>query len=145
MCDMRELMLRYSKYAVVGAVVAVIAIGIREFVAILLPNDTPFYYAFSIFVAYLCGFVLSYFGHKYISFGHVRQLAFSHGRSISAFLSIALLGMVVTMLVSLAVRYLLPMDRIPGGFGASAAFAVGVLIASVATFWLNRIYTFRDS
>ena len=140
---MHELMLKYSKYAVIGAVVAVVAIGIREFVAALMPVDTPAYYLFSIFVAYLCGFVLSYFGHKYISFSHVRQLAFSHGRSMGTFVLIALLGMLVTMLVSLAVRYLLPIDKIPGGFSASIAFTIGVTVSSFGTFWLNRIFTFR--
>jgi putative flippase GtrA len=141
--DMRDLIQKYSKYAMVGAAVALIAIGIREFVAALLPSDTPEYYTISIFVAYLCGFVLSYLGHKYISFSHIQQLTFSRGQAMGSFIFIALLGMLVTMLISLTIRYLLPMDKIVGESEASIAFAVGVLVSSVATFWLNRIYTFR--
>ena len=83
----------YSKYAVVGAVVAVIAIGIRELIAWMLPSDTPVYYSISILVAYLCGFILSYLGHKYFSFSHVKKMAFSRGQSMGAFVLIALLGM----------------------------------------------------
>ena len=143
MLQLQDLVFKYSKYAVVGAVVAIVAIGIREFIDILLPSDSPSYYTFSIFIAYLCGFALSYFGHKLISFSHIRQLAFSHRHSMIVFVLIALLGMLVTMLVSLTVRYLLPMDVILGSWAASFAFAVGVLISSIGTFWLNRAYTFR--
>ena len=62
---MKELMFGYSKYAVVGLLVSAIAIVIRELVAILLQSDTPVYYTISILIAYLCGFVLSYLGHKF--------------------------------------------------------------------------------
>ena len=137
-------MILYSKYAVVGAIVAIIAIGIREIIGVLLPSDTPFYYTVSIVLAYLCGFVLSYSGQKMITFGGVSQLAFSLSRSMMMFALIALLGMLSTMFISLTVRYLLPIDEVLGGGAASFAFALGVLISSIGTFSLNRFYTFRE-
>ena len=141
--DMRELLFKYSKYALVGFAVTVIAIGVRELAGALLPSDTPAYYTLSIFIAYICGFFLSYLGHKFISFNHVEQLAFNHARSMIAFLLIALLGMLATILVSLTVRYLLPIDNYLCGWADSFAFSVGILMSSIGTFWLNRAYTFR--
>lgn len=143
MYAVQKLINLYSKYAFVGVIVTIISIGVREVVGSLLPSDTPFYFTISIGLAYLCGFVLSYSGHKTFTFSDIDQLAFGLGRSIAIFLFIALLGMLSTMLISLAVRYLLPLDDYLGKGTASFAFAFGVLLSSIGTFALNRFYTFR--
>ena len=133
----------YLKYAFIGTVVALIAIILREVVGRALPADSPVYYAISIILVYALGILISYVGHRLFSFGHVKDLHFSKSQSLGAFITVALLGMVSTMVLALGIRYLLPIDNLLGQYGAAFAFALATLITSVGTFILNGTYTFR--
>ena len=146
---MRERLLDWSThyfvYACVGVVVALLTIAVRALAARLLPADTPFYYGLSIVIAYVFGIVCSYLGHRLVTFRHVTQLAIGGRVSFLAFVGVALLGLAVSMTVAMLVRYQLPLEELVGNLASTAAFAAGVLAASVLTFTLNRLVTFRSS
>ncbi len=135
--------LTYGKYAVIGALVGVLAIIIREAFAAILPGDTPAYYVLSVLSAYAVGIALSYYGHRKFTFGG-RQLAAGSIRRFSRFTAIAVLGLVATTLFSVGIRYGLSTDRLLGPYGASFAFALATFLASVLTYTLNSWYTFSS-
>jgi putative flippase GtrA len=120
-----------------------VTVAIREALAAALPADTPVYYSSSVLMAYAVGIVLSYYGHRRFTFGG-RQLANLSVSSFSLFTLIALLGLVLVTALSIAIRYGFGADQILGRYGAGFAFALATLLASIITYALNSLYTFRS-
>ena len=73
----------YLRYIIVGAVVGVLTILLRELFALILPADTPAYYALSVVMAYMVGIFCSYYGHRNVTFS-ARQLAGGHDEQVES-------------------------------------------------------------
>jgi|TARA_R110002072_G_scaffold101954_5_gene224511 putative flippase GtrA len=134
----------FLKYLVIGAIVGVAAIGGREVIAMLLPADTPEYYALSVAIVYAFGIVASYIGHRKVSFSHVNMENEDTAASMSSFTAIAIFGLVCTTGFSVCIRFLFPIENLMGSFSDAASFAIATLITSVITFSLNARHTFRE-
>lgn len=131
----------YARYFIVGALVGILTILVREAIAAALPSDTPTYYAVSAILAYIIGILTSYVGHRVFSFRHtvpVGRLSTSLGR----FSLIAILGLISTTILSLVIRYGLPLEIILEKYEATFAFASATVISSLLTYSLNAKYTF---
>jgi putative flippase GtrA len=129
----------YCRYFVIGAVVGCLAILAREAIAALLPADTPVYYTLSVALVYVGGILASYYGHRKVTF---RDTSVS-GRvfkSFSAFVLIAIFGMLATASLSILFRYGIPVQV--GRFQPSLAFALATLATSLLTYRLNKNYAF---
>lgn len=133
----------FFKYLVIGAVVGIAAIIGRELIAMLLPSDTPEYYALSVSVVYAFGILSSYVGHRKVSFSHVDMNGQSTAASMTAFTGIAILGLVCTTGLSVCIRFFFPIMEVFGSYAGAASFAFGALITSIITFSLNARYTFQ--
>ena len=132
---------QYRRFFLVGTVVGLLAIALRELIAAALPADTPLFYSISVIVVYVFGIVLSYvLQHRFtfkVSLGN------SSWRRLGSFIAVALLGALTTWLLSLVFRYELGFDRIFGQLSGSMAFAVAAVTSSVLTYTLNALFVFR--
>ena len=128
----------------IGAIVGISAIIGREFIAMLLPADTPEYYALSVSIVYAIGILASYVGHRKVSFSHVNMQGQNTAASMTTFTAIAIFGLVCTTGLAVSIRFLLPMTEIFGSFGGSLSFAIATLVSSIITFFLNARHTFRE-
>ena len=137
-------MVSYLKYLVIGAVVGIASIIGREIIALFLPADTPGYYALSVAGVYAVGILASYTGHRKVSFSHVDMEGQSTASSMTWFTVIALVGLLCATVLSVCIRYLLPIQAIFGAHSATVAFAIATVITSVITFTLNSRHTFRE-
>lgn len=133
----------YSKYIVIGGIVGVITVLIREGISFVLPQDTPTYYAVSVVLAYCVGILLSYYGHRKVSFSHAQPVG-STVESFSRFTVIAIMGLLATTGLSVLLRYKLPFDKYLSDFGAATAFAIATFLASLLTYSLNATFTFSS-
>ena len=132
--------LRYFRYVAVAAVVGALTIAMREVIAWLLPSDTPEYYTVSIMSAYLFGMVANFLGQRMITFSDARVL--NQFRSFTIFILVAVLGLVLTTMLSLGIRYILWNAEPFGAYAGTLSFAVAVVIVSVVTFVLHRQFSF---
>jgi putative flippase GtrA len=130
---------QYQRYFVVGSVIGVFALALREAIAWTLPADTPVYYSVSIIAVYAVAVVLSYAAQRSITFAHKGGWSLAQ---LGAFTATALIGGVVTWLVALLVRYTLRLDQLLGPLSATLAFAVGAVTASVVTYLLQARFIF---
>jgi len=132
---------QYRRFFLVGTVVGLLAIALRELIAAALPADTPLFYSISVIVVYVFGIVLSYvLQHRFtfkVSLGN------SNWRRLASFIAVALIGALTTWLLSLVFRYELGFDRIFGHLSGSMAFAVAAVTSSVLTYTLNALLVFR--
>ena len=134
----------YCKYLLVGAVVGIATIIAREIIAYILPADTPSYYLLSVVLVYAGGIIASFYGHNRVTFSHIRNKRAAQ-KSIGRFIIIAIIGMLITSLLSYQIRYTTEMEPILGKLLPAFAFASGTVIASIATFLLNARYTFVEN
>lgn len=134
----------YGKYFAIGSIVGILAILVRELIAWLLPADTPVYYGISITLVYVIGIIASYLGHYHVTFSHIENPVRQSPTSIRNYILIALIGMLITTVLSYVFRYVLQFDVLFGKLSASAAFALAALVASGATYFLNATYIFIE-
>jgi len=132
----------YLRYFVVGAVVGVLTIALRELFAIMLPADTPAYYALSVVLAYAVGIICSYYGHHKVTFS-MHEAVGGHATAFTRFTFIAIAGLLATTSMSMLIRYGLPVDRLLGEYSGGFAFALATILASILTYSLNSVFTFR--
>jgi putative flippase GtrA len=134
---------QYRRFFLVGTVVGLLAIALRELIAAVLPADTPFFYSISVVGVYVLGILLSYVLQRRFTFK--TSLEERTWRRLISFVSVALLGALVTWLLSLSFRYELGFDRVLGHSSGSMAFAVAAVSSSVLTYTLNALLVFRAS
>lgn len=134
----------YCKYFVIGSIVGVSAIVVREIIGILLPADTPAFYILSVILVYAGGILASFYGHYRVTFAHIM-----HKRavleSIGKFTVIAIIGMIITALLSWQIRYALGLERVFGKMLPAFAFGSATVIASLVTYSLNSRFTFSEA
>ena len=134
---------QYGRFFLVGTVIGLLAIALRELIAAALPVDTPTYYSISVIAVYVLGILLSYVLQHRITF-KVR-LGESNWRRLISFIAVALVGAFATGLLSLSFRYSLGFDRMFGRLSGALAFAVAAVSSSVLTYSLNALIVFRRS
>ena len=134
---------QYRRFFLVGTVVGLLAIALRELIATALPADTPFFYSISVVVVYAFGILTSYaLQHR---FTFKLNLKDSRGRRLISFIAVAFIGALATWLMSLVFRYELGFDRTFGHLSGSTAFAAAAVSSSVLTYPLNALLVFRSS
>ena len=134
--------MQYGRFFTVGLIVGVIAIGLRELIGRALPADTPIYYSLSVILVYAIGILLSFVLHSRFTFG-----AGANDASIvrlASFSVVAMVGALITWLVSMVCRYQLGFDDHFDAASGAIAFAVGAVTASLATYVLNAHLVFRQ-
>ena len=132
----------YARYFVVGAVVGILTVALRELFAFLLPADTPVYYALSVVLAYAVGIVCSYYGHHNLTF-RMSKAVDGHAMAFTRFATIAIAGLLATTALSMLIRYGFPVDRLMGEYAGAFAFASATILASMLTYSLNSAVTFK--
>jgi putative flippase GtrA len=125
---------------IVGGVVGLITVGIRILIGRWLGADTPIYYSLSVVLAYAVGIALSFSLNRQFTFrGDNATYSWSH---LSRFVAIAVLGMILTWLFSLALRYGLRLEALIGHHAATTAFVAAALLSSAITYPLNARLVF---
>ena len=131
---------QYARFLIVGAFVGIVTVGCRELIGHLLVVDNRQTYSLSIVLAYAIGIALSFLLNQRFTFG-----GSSSPRSWSrfaGFVVLALLGMALTWLISLLLRYGLHLDALLGERARMAAFAGGALLSSALIYPLNSLFVF---
>src|ERR1700761_2805462 len=100
---------QYTRFLIVGAFVGVVTIGCRELIGHLLVVDNRQTYSISIVIASAIGIVLSFVLNHRFTFATSGERSWS---TFVRFVVFALVGMVLTWLFSLAVRYGLHLDAL---------------------------------
>lgn len=134
-------LVQYGRFFIVGTVVGLSAIGLRELIAIALPSDTPLYYSLSVLIVYVLGVLASYVLHHGFTFQSSRDL-----HSVTVFLPfvvVAFVGAASTWALSVFFRYGLEFGELFGRLGGAAAFALAATLSSVFTYMLNALLVFR--
>ena len=131
---------QYGRFLVVGAAVAVITIACRELIGRVLGTDTPFFYSLSVVSAYGIGIALSFVLNRRFTFTQASTIGWS---AYVLFVAVALLGMFLTWMLSVAIRYGLRLQPLLGDASAGLAFAAAALLSSVITYPLNARVVFR--
>lgn len=131
---------RYIVYVIVATVVGVITVAIREVLANLLDHDTPFNYAVSVFAAYACGIVLSFFWQARVTFRQHRTQQ-PRGR-FYLFAVMAVVSSMLTVTISRLLRYEGAFDQLFGAVGPGLAFALAAVITSVIAYAANARFVF---
>jgi putative flippase GtrA len=137
-----QILKRYLTYLFIGGIVGVLALVSREGIGRLLP-DTRFWYAFLILIIYCCGILISFVLQKRYTFG--RGTSIYPRRQLFLFVVLAVFTGCLTMALSYFFRYALNMDALFGGWAATIAFAVAILLTSTLSFILNSRFVFRTS
>jgi putative flippase GtrA len=131
---------QYMRFLLVGGMVGLLTIAVRELLGRALGADSEWHYSFSIVLAYALGIVCSFLLNHRFTFGQGSDSR--DWRSFVRFISVAVLGMLVTWLLALALRYGLQLDAVLGDFARPVAFATATLIGSLATYPLNARLVF---
>jgi putative flippase GtrA len=125
---------------VVGTIAGLFSIACRELFGHLLGTDDPRHYSLSVVLAYMAGIVVSFVLNQRFTFS-AHQEARQWSRFMP-FVAVALVGLVCTWLISLALRYGLPLPALIGKSSASVAFAMATVLASLITYPLNALFVF---
>ena len=133
---------QYFTYCIVGAVIGISAIAIRELLELILPSENPLYYGLSVVIVYAGGIVAGFFGHGKYTFSNIRDKD-ERIRSFVTFFLIAIFGMLLTVMLALAFLNVFDFRNLFRPAGPAIAFATAVLIVSAITYALNARYTFR--
>lgn len=132
----------YAKFFVVGGSVGLLGVGLREVIALLLPDDNAGFYTVSVVLAYALSIAISYYGHRFISFNHTDPVR-STAHSMIRFTVIALVGLGSVSVLSVALRYGLPLHTLVGQHDDTVAFFAAGILTSVITYVLNARFTFE--
>jgi putative flippase GtrA len=134
---------QFLVYFIIGGFVGVVGIGIREAVALLLP-DTPAWYATSVGIAYGASILASFSLHSRITFAGALN-GRGTAASFTKFSIIAVIGLITSIVLAPAIRYGLRFDALFGARGAFLAFVIACLLVSVISYLLNASFTFSSS
>ena len=133
---------QFRRFFLVGTVVGVLAIALRELIAAALPADTPLFYSISIVGVYIFGILTSYILQRRFTFKLGPEE--SSGRRLISFIAVALIGALSTWLMSLIFRYGLDFDRTFGHLSGSMAFAAAAVSSSALTYTLDALLVFQN-
>lgn len=131
---------QYARFVFIGAFVGIVSVGCRELVGHLLVADTRRSYSISVGLAYAIGITLSFFLNHRFTFGG--DDSSRNWRIFFQFAAIAIVGLVLTWILALALRYGTHLDARIGWAAKPVAFATAAFISSVLTYPLNARFVF---
>jgi putative flippase GtrA len=117
-----------------------LSIAARELFGWLLGRDDPTRYSISVALGYVAGIVVSYLLNQRFTFG--KDKAARNWSRFLPFVGVAMVGLLSTWLMSLALRYGLPLQSLLGKSSASVAFAFATVLSSLITYPLNALFVF---
>jgi putative flippase GtrA len=124
----------------VGSCAGLLSIVAREVCGWLLGRDDPVRYSISVALGYIAGIVVSYLLNQRFTFR--KDAAARDWSRFLPFVGVAMVGLLSTWLMSLALRYGLPLERLLGSFSATVAFAFATVLSSLITYPLNAVFVF---
>jgi putative flippase GtrA len=131
----------YVRFVTIGAFVGVVTVACRELIAHALGLDTRLNYSLSVALAYAIGIVLSYVLNGRWTFKSGARSW--HWKAFALFILIAVLSLVSTWALSIALRYGLPLERVVGKYWPALAFASAAFLSSLLAYPLNAVFVFR--
>ncbi|NMF60557.1 GtrA family protein [Pseudanabaena yagii] len=134
---------RYPIYFIVGGFVTLVTIVLRDFIGRFL-YGSAWEYVMSIAIVYVVGTILSYFLQSRFTFKDNKKKTRSFKYKFSYYTVVQLLGMGVTIVFSLLIRYLLFPITILAQFRDTIAFIIASLIASIVTYGISKVYIFKE-
>lgn len=137
--DSRSSWRLYPAYVVVSAFVGVLTVAAREALGWMLGSDGPGWYTASVVLAYLLGTLMNYGLQGLVTF---RQPA--SARMLVRFAAVSALGLLLTAVLAVALRYGLALDALLGVFAPAVAFGCAALLASAVTFSVNARIVFAS-
>jgi putative flippase GtrA len=125
---------------VVGTIAGLFSIACRELFGHLLGVDDPRHYSISVALAYVAGILVSFVLNQRFTFR--KDKAERSWSRFIPFVAVAMVGLVCTWLISIALRYGLPLTALIGKSSGSVAFAAATVLASLITYPLNGLFVF---
>ncbi|MGG6269262.1 GtrA family protein [Leptolyngbya sp. AN03gr2] len=133
---------QYPVYLFVGAGVTLLTVLVRSLIGFLIQDDTTAKYIASIVLSYIVGILLSYFAHRTITFRD--QAQFSLAQTLK-FVGAHLLGMILSLFISIHLRAYLLDAWMPIEISKLLAFTIAALIVSIVTFLLKKYVVFEKA
>lgn len=128
---------QYGRFLVVGAIVGVASLAMREALGWAFGDEGPFDYSVTVIASSTFGVLLSFSINRAVTFSRGgRKAGWS---KFPAFAAIAVLGVVLAWVFSVALRFGLPLTNWLGVLADSAAYAGGTVLASMFTYPLNGV------
>ena len=134
---------RYPIYFIVGGFVTLVTIVLRDAISRFL-QGSAWEYMISIAIVYTVGIVLSYFLQSRFTFKTNINNSRSFKSKFTYYTMVQLVGMGVTIVFSLLIRYLLFPLTIISQFRDTIAFIIASLIASIVTYGVSKIFIFKE-
>ena len=131
---------QYARFLIIGAFVGIVSVGCRELIGHLLIADTRRNFSISVGVAYAIGITLSFFLNHRFTFGG--DDSSRKWQNFCQFAAIAVVGLVLTWILALGLRYGTHLDVHIGRAARPVAFATAALLSSVLTYPLNARFVF---
>ncbi len=132
---------RYPRFFMIGSLVGIATILVRELIASMLGADDKVDYLITICGAYGFGIIASFTLQRLFTFpDHGNRRARDH---FVLFTLVAIAGGVLVALLSFVFRYALLTDPLFIQYAASIAFITASLLVSVLSYWVNAKYVFR--
>ncbi len=91
-------------------------------------------------LGYVAGIIVSYLLNRRFTF--VTAGAPRNWSRFAPFVGVAMVGLLCTWLLSLGLRYGLPLQALLGELSATVAFAVATVLSSLVTYPLNALFVF---
>ena len=123
-----------------GTCAGLLSIACRELFAWLLGRDDPRHYSISVILGYVAGIIVSYLLNQRFTF--VKAGAPRKWSRFVPFVGVAMVGLLCTWLMSLGLRYGLPLQALIGKSSATVAFALATALSSLITYPLNALFVF---
>lgn len=134
---------QYARFVIIGAFVGVVTVGCRELIGHLLAADTRRNYSASVVIAYAVGIALSFLlNHRFTFQANAES---RNWRKFLQFAAFAIVGLVATWGLSLALRYGTHLDALIGPAARPLAFATAAFLSSLLVYPLNSRFVFADS
>lgn len=134
---------RYPIYFIVGGFVTLVTIVLRDAIGRFL-QGSAWEYIISIAIVYTVGIVLSYFLQSHFTFKTNKNNSRSFKYKFTYYTIVQLVGMGVTIVFSLLIRYLLFPLTIVSQFRDTVAFIIASLAASIVTYGVSKIFIFKE-
>jgi putative flippase GtrA len=131
---------QYARFVIIGAFVGIVTVGCRELIGLLLVADTRRNFSISVCLAYAVGITLSFFLNLRFTFGG--DASSRNWRNFFRFAAVAIVGLVSTWILALALRYGAHLDARIGSAAKLVAFATATFLSSVLTYTLNARFVF---
>ncbi|HFD11031.1 MAG TPA: GtrA family protein [Crenotrichaceae bacterium] len=141
MSDKRVSYNHYPQFFIIGSMVGIATVLVRELISILLKSDGRMDYLISICGAYGFGIIASFTLQRLFTFrNHGKKRARDH---FIPFTLVALGGCILVALLSFLLRYTLLSHPIDNEYAATIAFITASLLVSIVSYWVNAKFVFR--